>query len=104
MKKIVEERKDIAFYLKVYARPNTPDYEKAKAILCEKSLTLLESAYEKVPIPPAKCQTTLVDDNMRLAQKLGVNGLPGIIFPDGRLTTGWKDAKTLINLIVSASP
>jgi thiol:disulfide interchange protein DsbC len=100
MKKIVEERKDIIFYLKVYPLKNQPEaYEKSKSILCEKSLALLEDAYEKKPIPKAKCETSAVDENMKLAKKLGITSVPSVILPDGRVLPGYKDAKTLISLI-----
>ena len=100
MKKIIEERKDIAFYLKVFPIKNQPHgYEKSKAILCEKSLALLEDAFEKKPIPKPKCETSAVDENIKLAQKLGITSVPSLVLPDGRIIPGYKDAKTLINLI-----
>jgi thiol:disulfide interchange protein DsbC len=100
MKKIIEERKDIVFYLKVYPLKNQPEaYEKSRTILCEKSLALLEDAFEKKPIPKPKCETSAVDENIKLAQKLGITSVPSLVLPDGRVFPGYKDAKTLINLI-----
>ena len=100
MKKTIDERKDIAFYLKMFPLPSHPDaYEKSKSILCEKSLTLLEDAFEKKPIPKPKCETLAVDESTRLAQKLGINSVPTLILPDGKILPGYKDAKTLIQLI-----
>ena len=100
MKKIIEERKDIAFYLKVYPLKNQPDaYEKSKSILCEKSVALLEEAFEKKPIPKPKCETLAVDENTKLAKKLGITSVPSVILPDGRIIPGYKDAQTLIRLI-----
>ena len=100
MKKTIDERKDIAFYLKMFPLPSHPEaYEKSKTILCEKSLALLEDAFEKKPIPKPKCETTAVDESMKLAQKLGINSVPTVILPDGRMLPGYKDAKTLIHLI-----
>jgi thiol:disulfide interchange protein DsbC len=100
MKKVTDERKDIVFYLKVYPLKNEPEaYEKSKTILCEKSLALLEDAFEKKPIPKPKCETSAVDENIKLAQKLGITSVPSVILPDGRIIPGYKDAKTLINLI-----
>jgi len=100
MKKIIEERKDIVFYLKVYPLKNQPQaYEKSKSILCEKSLALLEEAFEKKPIPKPKCETSAVDENIKLAQKLGIQNAPSVILPDGRIFPGYRDAKALIGLI-----
>jgi thiol:disulfide interchange protein DsbC len=100
MKKVVAERKDIAFYIKLYPLPMHKDaYDKAKAIVCEKSLALLEDAFEKKPLPKPKCETTVVDENIKLAQKLGITGTPAMVFPDGKLVPGAMDAKTLIEKI-----
>ncbi len=100
MKKILEERKDIAFYVKLYPLKNHPEaYEKSKAIVCEKSLSLLEDAFEKKPIPKSKCETFAIDENIRLAEKLGISSVPSIILPDGRVFPGYRDAKALIQLI-----
>ncbi len=100
MKKIVEERKDIAFYIKMFPLKIHPQaYEKAKAIVCEKSLALLEDAYERKPLPKPKCETTIVDDNIKLAEKLGISSLPSLVFPDGRVIAGYQDAKTLLTMI-----
>jgi thiol:disulfide interchange protein DsbC len=100
MKKIIAERKDVAFYIKLYPLKIHPGaYEKSKAIVCEKSLALLEQAYEKKPLPKATCETTVVDENMKLAEKLRINSLPTLILPDGRVIPGYKDAEALKALI-----
>ena len=74
-------------------------YERAKAIECEKSLALLEAAFEKKEIPEAKCKSTAVDDSMKLGNSLGINGTPAIIFPDGRLVPGFMEADALISTL-----
>jgi len=101
MKKIIEERKDIVFYIKLFplVKIHPGAYDKAKAIVCEKSLTFLEDAYEKKQLPKPNCETTVIDENIRLAEKLGISSLPTLVFPDGRVILGYKDAKTLINMI-----
>ena len=86
MKKVIEERKDIAFYIKMFPLKIHPAaYEKAKAIVCEKSLTLLDEAFEKKPLPKPKCETSVIDENIKLAEKLGISGAPSLILPDGRV-------------------
>lgn len=100
MKKVVAERKDIAFYIKMFPLPMHKEaYDKAKAIVCEKSLALLENAFEKKPLPKPKCETTAIDENIKLAQKLGISGTPAMIFPDGKLVPGALDAKAIIEKI-----
>ena len=71
-------------------------YKKAKAIVCEKSLALLEDAFEKKPLPEPKCETTVLDDNIKLAEKLGIRGTPTVILPNGIIMQGPKDADSII--------
>ena len=100
MKTVIKERKDIAFYIKLFPLPMHKEaYEKSKAIVCEKSLALLEDAFNKKELPKAKCETTVIDDNIKLAQKLGIDGTPTLVLPNGRVVPGYKDAKSLIELI-----
>jgi thiol:disulfide interchange protein DsbC len=100
MKKVVSERKDIAFYIKMFPLKMHPGaYEKARTIICEKSLKLLEDAFEKKQIPPPKCKTTVLDENIKLAGKLGISGAPTLIMPDGRVIPGFHDAQALKNLV-----
>jgi thiol:disulfide interchange protein DsbC len=97
MKEVVAERKDIAFFIKMFPLPMHKDaYEKAKAIVCEKSLRLLEDSYQHKPLPKAKCRTSAVDDSIAAGKKIGVNATPTLILPDGRMITGASDAKALI--------
>ncbi len=100
MKKIIAERKDVAFYIKLFPLKMHPNaYEKSKAIVCEKSLALLENSYENKPLPKATCETTVIDENIKLAERLRINSLPTMILPDGRVSPGYKDAEALKALI-----
>ncbi|MEW6418708.1 MAG: DsbC family protein [Nitrospirota bacterium] len=100
MKKVIEKRKDIAFYIKMFPLKIHPEaYEKSKAIVCEKSLTLLEDAFEKKQLPKPKCETSAIDDNLKLGEKLGISGTPALIMPDGRVISGYKEADAIIDLV-----
>jgi thiol:disulfide interchange protein DsbC len=100
MKKIIEKRKDIAFFIKMFPLPMHKEaYEKAKAIVCEKSLALLEDAFERKPLPKPACETSELDENIKLAEKLGISGTPAMIFPDGILMPGYREADAIIKLI-----
>lgn len=100
MKKVLEKRKDIAFYIMLFPLPMHKDAaRKSKTIMCEKSLVLLDEAFEKKQIPDPKCQTTVIDDNIKLGQKLGITGTPAMVFPDGRVVPGAMDADSIIKMI-----
>ncbi len=99
-KKVVAERKDIAFYVKMFPLKMHPGaYDKARTIVCEKSLKLLDDAFEKKQLPQPKCKTTVVDENIKLAEKLGITGTPTLIMPDGRVMSGFQDVQSLKNSV-----
>ncbi len=100
LKKVIEKRKDIVFFIKMFPLPmHKGAYEEAKAIVCDKSLALLDDAFEKKDLPAAKCTTSAVDENIKLGNKLGINGTPAIIFPDGRVIPGYMEADALIQAL-----
>jgi thiol:disulfide interchange protein DsbC len=100
MKKILEKRKDIVFFIKMYPLPMHPNaYWKAKSIVCKKSLKMLEDNFEQKEIEKAECATTAIDDNMKLAAQLGINGTPASVLPDGRIISGALEAAALIEQI-----
>jgi thiol:disulfide interchange protein DsbC len=100
MKKIIEKRKDIAFLIKMFPLPFHKGADvKSKAIVCEKSIALLEAALEKKPVPAPKCETKAIEENIKLAEELGIRGTPAIILSNGTTIPGYKDADSLIALI-----
>jgi len=97
MKKVIEKRKDIVFFIKMFPLPmHKGAYDEAKAIVCEKSLALLEDAFAKKPLPAAKCDTKALDDNIKLGEKLGIRGTPAIVLANGVVIPGYRDADSLI--------
>jgi len=100
MKMVIKERKDIAFYIFLFPLPMHKEaYGKSKAIICEQSLDLLEAAFEKKPLPAPSCETTVIDDNIKLAAKLGISGTPAVIFPNGTLIPGAMAASEIIKQV-----
>lgn len=100
MKKVVAQRVDIAFYLKLFPLKMHPDaYWKSKSIICEKSVKLLEENFENKPIPRVECDKTEPDNTIKFAEKNGLSGTPTMILPDGSLYQGPIEADKLIKLI-----
>ena len=90
----------MAFYLVMFPLKIHPGaYNKAKAIVCEKSLALLENSFAKKQLPEPKCRTTVVDENLKVAEKLGIRSAPTLVMPDGRVLSGYMDANALKELI-----
>ena len=100
MKKVIAKRPDIAFYIKLYPLPmHEAAYGKSITIVCEKSIKLLEDNFAGKKIPEKTCEFTEVDDNIKLAQDLGINGAPALIFPDGTLIPGFMEADKIIKMV-----
>jgi thiol:disulfide interchange protein DsbC len=102
LKQIIGKRKDISFYIKLYPLEMHKDaYWKAKSIVCNKSMKLLEDCFNIKEIEKKDCDNAEIDNNIKLAKSLGVNGTPAIILPDGRLRIGAMSEEELIGLIDS---
>jgi thiol:disulfide interchange protein DsbC len=100
MKQIVANRKDIAFYIKFLPlRMHKDAYWKAKSIVCNKSLKMLEDNFEKKEIPKTECSTEEVNESTKLAATFGISGTPSLVLPDGRIREGAMSEADLINLI-----
>jgi thiol:disulfide interchange protein DsbC len=105
LKTVTEKEPDVAFYIKLYARSNNPaTAEKAKSVICAKSLALLEDAYAGKPLPPAICTTGAPEETLKLADRLHLQGTPTLILPDGRVLPGYRDAKALMQLLAGPQP
>jgi thiol:disulfide interchange protein DsbC len=97
MKKVVEKRPDIAFYLMLFPLEMHKDaYKKAQAILCDKSLALADDAFSGKAVPEPKCPPDLVEKIKAVGASLGINGTPAIIREDGTLMSGYLPADDLI--------
>lgn len=102
LKKVVAADPQIAFFIKLFPLKIHPNsYSAAKSILCSRSLDLLEASYAGKPVPPPLCTTHEVDDNLALAAKLGIHATPTLIFPDGKLLSGYRSADDLLLLLGS---
>lgn len=100
IKQIVEKRKDISFFIKMFPLPIHPKaYEKSKAVVCAKSLKLLDDAIDDKNLPAASCETSELEDNKKLGADLDIHGTPAIILQDGRLIPGYIPAAQLEDLI-----
>ncbi|MFZ5907840.1 MAG: DsbC family protein [Nitrospirota bacterium] len=99
--KVTEKRKDIVFLVKLFPLKMHPGaYDKSKAIVCgESSLALLNDVFDKKQLPKPDCETKVIDENIKLAEKLGITGTPAIILPNGIIVPGYKEADALIELI-----
>lgn len=101
IKEVVKNRKDIAFFIKLFplVKIHPQSYEKSKAVQCKNSQKLLDDAFEGKEIPKADCETKVLDENTKLAEKLGITGTPALIFPDGRVMPGFIDNAQIVKML-----
>ena len=107
MKQVVDKRKDVVFYMKMFPLKIHPKaYKHAQAIYCEKknksdssAIALLEDAYARKELPEPSCKTDVIEKNIELGKTLGITGTPTLVFEDGRKTSGAMGYDKLIQLI-----
>ena len=101
MKKVIAKRQDIAFYLKLFPLKKVhPDAErKSQSIMCQKSLSLLDDAYKGKQIPSPSCKTGIIAGNIKLAEEMGINAVPTLIFPNGKVKSGGLSADEIENAV-----
>ena len=92
---------DVAFLVMPYPR-NANDkatYRKCQAVVCSKSEKLLDDAYSGKAIPEPDCKTDAVNETIRLAGRLKIEGTPTMILPNGRMISGYMEAEALLSLL-----
>jgi thiol:disulfide interchange protein DsbC len=103
LEKVVRERNDIAFHIILFPLSMHKDaYWKSKSIVCNRSLKMLEEAFAQKPIPRPECDTQEIDNNIRLAESLGISSTPTLVAPDGRVHIGYLADKQVLDFIQGA--
>lgn len=106
LKRLVTLEPELTVYIKMFPLNIHPKaYDKARVILGSNSLELLEKAFARQELPPPgeKDRKEPVDESIRIAESLGIQGTPAIIFPDGRLVAGAMQAEAIRDLLKPAT-
>lgn len=74
-------------------------YQIARTIICNRSLEQLEMAFSGATVPVTDCETETINNNLTLAQNLGINGTPTLILPNGQIAPGYYPLDELLKLI-----
>ncbi|OYV98576.1 MAG: hypothetical protein B7Z62_03560 [Deltaproteobacteria bacterium 37-65-8] len=101
IKKAAAKDPDVAFLVMPYPRNRNDQatYRKCLAVVCSKSEKLLDDAYAGKEVPAPTCKSDAVDDTMKLADRLKIQGTPTMILPDGRMISGYMEAEALLALL-----
>jgi thiol:disulfide interchange protein DsbC len=102
IKQIIAKRPDIAFVEILFPLPmHKESPKKVQAILCSKSVEMLDDAFsgKSVPEPPAKCTADAMERNIALARSLNFNGTPTLVRDDGTVLSGFLPEDKLIEWI-----
>jgi thiol:disulfide interchange protein DsbC len=98
IKQVLTKRQDVAFYIFLRPLPMHKDSpRKAQAILCEKSLALLDDALSGKPLPAPSCSTAgaEIEKNTKLANSLELLSTPTLVREDGLVNAGYLPADQL---------
>ncbi|MGD8353472.1 MAG: DsbC family protein [Pseudomonadota bacterium] len=101
LEKVVKADPRIVFYIKLMPLVSLhPDAMRiSKSILCQNSVDLLEASFAGKKIPDPTCDTDAVEKTLQLSQKLGIDSTPTLIFPDGRMLSGYRPAEDILELL-----
>ncbi len=102
IKQIIAKRPDIAFVEILFPLPMHKEApKKVQAILCSKSVEMLDDAFsgKSVPEPPAKCTAEAMERNIALARSLNFNGTPTLVRDDGTVLSGFLPEDKLLEWI-----
>ena len=100
-----EKDRDVAFYIMLYSRNNNPaSVEKAKAVICSKDPALMDDAYAGKKLPPPACATNATEEIFKLAEKFNIRGTPTLVFPDGKVVSGYRPADALLQMLAEEKP
>ena len=101
LKKVVQSDPGIVFFIKLLPLVSLhPDSLRiSKAIMCEESVTLLETSFRGGKVPDPQCDSDIIDRTIGLARSLGIGSTPTLVLPDGRIAPGYRPAKDILRLI-----
>ena len=100
LKKAVAKDPEAAFYVMPYPRNKNDKatYNKCLAAVCAKTEKVLDDVYGGKEVPAPTCKSTAVTDTIALADRLGIQGTPSMVLPDGRIVSGYMEADALLGL------
>lgn len=106
LKRLAAMEPDLAICIKMYPlKMHRGAFDKARAILAARSLDILDEAFAggKLPAAGEKASREPVDATIRLAESLGIRGTPALVFPDGELIIGFRNAENM-HALLTPSP
>ena len=100
MKQVIAKRGDIAFAVILNPLPMHKDAsKKAQAVLCSRSVEMLDDAFAGKAVPEPTCSAEAVERSKALAQSLEFNGTPTLVRDDGLVLSGFLPEDKLIDWI-----
>jgi thiol:disulfide interchange protein DsbC len=103
--KELAQMKDVTIYTFLYPILSPDSHEKSRNIWCAKDKARAWNDWildGKVPAA-ASCDSSTIDRNIALGQKLRINGTPTMFLADGRRLGGYVPAATLEQALTEAS-
>jgi len=113
LEKVVEENADIAYLIKMLPLPMHKNaYPIAKNVICNKDMNLLAASFAAIgndkqlkllAAQPASCETGVIEKTMAIAAELGLRSTPTLVYPNGFVDPGYKQAEMLTEIAHAAA-
>lgn len=94
----VKVNPELVFYIKLLAFKQSSK-KITQTILCNKSMEQLEMAFSGQALPEPSCESDIVEQNLSLAQTLGIRGTPALVLPNGQISPGFRPLENLLKLV-----
>ena len=102
LKKLEKIAPDLAIYVMLFPLPMHPAaFDKARTAFEKKSHDILDKAFEgkEVPKPSTENSRKAIDEIIKFGGANGISGTPTMVFPDGKLVVGGRDAEELKQML-----
>ncbi len=102
LQKLEKSEPDLAVIILMFPLPIHPHaYDKARMIIANHSLALLDTAFagRDIPLPKGDEGRQAVDEMIAFAQHHGITGTPTVVLPDGTVMVGGRDAASMQQIL-----
>lgn len=108
MIEVTENHPDIAYLIKMMPLPmHRNAYPIAQNVICDRDMNLLELSFASIgnkqqlqalAARKPSCETGALDQNLAVAGELGIRSTPTLVYPNGLVDSGYKEASKLVEI------
>lgn len=102
LKKLEKLVPELTIYVMLFPLPSHPGaFDKSRTALEKKTHEILDKAFEgkEVPKPATESSRKAIEEIIKFAAANGITGTPTMIFADGKVVVGGRDAEELKQML-----